>query len=216
MDFIGWSRHFAKLDYAVVSINYRDMAQNAYPTSIQDAFCALAWIHVNADTYGFDTGRIVALGHSAGGTLAAMLGTVDDPSIYMRTCPHPFPEEDWVQGVIPFTGVFDYVSAAEFSDPIGAFIERYLQSEFSQNPEKWAEASATTWVDGSEPPFLLIHGANDTTIDPNQSVVFADVLAQAGVDVELLIMPDADHGIVTSSKQSYQAVEDFLAALLQP
>jgi arylformamidase len=34
---------------------------------------ALAWVHRNAATYGGDVGRIVVVGHSAGGHLAAML-----------------------------------------------------------------------------------------------------------------------------------------------
>jgi acetyl esterase/lipase len=205
--------HFVKLDYAVVSINHRTMRQNIYPTQVQDAFCALAWTHANADVYGFDPGRIVALGHSSGGTLAAMLGAVDDPALYLEDCPHSLPEAHWVRGVVPFTGIFDYASAAASSPGLRSYINSYLGAEENAAPDTWAEASPMTWIDGSEPPFLLIHGAADKNIDPDQSVDFADVLEQAGVDMELLLIPDADHGVIIRSEQSFEAVEDFLAAL---
>jgi acetyl esterase/lipase/putative intracellular protease/amidase len=204
---------FVKLDYAVISINHRIMPQNKYPAQVQDAFCALAWTHANADDYDFDPGRIVALGHSSGGTLAAMLGTVDDPNLYLEDCPYPLPEAHWVQGVVPFTGIFDYTSAAASSSGLRSYINSYLGAEEDADPDIWAEASPMTWIDGSEAPFLLIHGAADENIDPDQSVDFADVLEQAGVDMELLLIPGADHGVIIRSEQSFEAVEDFLVTL---
>jgi acetyl esterase/lipase len=70
-------------------------------------------------------------------------------------------------------------------------------------------------VDGSEPPFLLIHGLDDSTVEPEQSKYFAETLERAGVEVELLLIPDADHGAILNSEQSFEAVEDFLATLAQ-
>lgn len=43
---------------------------------IQDAFCALAWAHAGADTYGFDAKQIVPVGGSMWGGDAAILGLV--------------------------------------------------------------------------------------------------------------------------------------------
>jgi Tol biopolymer transport system component/acetyl esterase/lipase len=212
-DLAHWGRHFVQQGYAVVSINYRDMSLFDYPAPVQDAFCALGWAHANAGAYGLDPGRIVVLGHSMGGTLTAMLGTVDDPDLFSEGCPHQLPEADLIQGVIPFTGVFDCASAARFSPERGSRLERYLGAKLDQSPEIWAEASATAWVDGSEPPFLLIHGTEDEVFDPAESMGFAKVLEQAGVDVELLLIPDADHGAIIYDEQSFEAVEGFLKTL---
>jgi acetyl esterase/lipase len=214
-DLDHWARHFAEWGYAAVSINYRDTNQFDYPLPVQDAFCALAWIHAKADTYGFDPTHIVALGHSAGGTLTAMLGTVDDPDLFTQACPHQLPEADWIQGAILFTGIFDYARALQFSPERRSRLEDYLGSDLDQAAETWAEASATTWVDGSEPPFLLIHGLDDSTIEPEQSIYLAETLERAGVKVELLLLPDADHGAIINSEQSFEAVENFLATLAQ-
>lgn len=70
-------------------------------------------------------------------------------------------------------------------------------------------------VDDSEPPFLLIHGLDDSTIEPEQSIYLAETLERAGVEVELLPLPDADHGAIINSEQSLEAVENFLATLAQ-
>jgi acetyl esterase/lipase/streptogramin lyase len=215
IDLDHWARYFAKQGYAAVSINYRDINQFDYPLPVQDAFCALAWIHAKADTYGFDPNRIVALGHSAGGTLTAILGTVDDPDLFTQACPHQLPEVNWIHGAIPFTGIFDYASALKFSPERRSRLEDYLGGGPDQAAETWAEASATTWIDGSEPPFLLIHGLDDITIEPEQSIYFAKALKQAGVEVELLLIPDAGHQDIIYSEQSFEAVEDFLASLVQ-
>ena len=214
-DLDHWARHFAEHGYAAVSINYRDINQFDYPLPVQDAFCALAWIHAKADEYGFDPRRIVALGHSAGGTLTALLGTVDDPNLFTQACPHQLPEADWIQGAIPFTGIFDYARALQFSPERRSRLEDYLGGDLDQAAETWAEASATTWVDGSEPPFLLIHGLDDSTIEPEQSIYLAETLERAGVDVELLLLPDTDHVTIIYRDQSFNAVENFLETLAE-
>ncbi len=214
-DLAHWARHFVAQGYAIVSINYRDVTLFDYPAPVRDAFCALAWTHTNADAYGFDPRRIVALGHSAGGTLTAMLGTVDDPDLFTAGCPHQLPEAGWIQGAIPFTGIFDYVRAVQFSPERRSRVESYLGAKLDQAPQTWAEASAATWVDGSEPPFLLIHGGKDRTIELEQSEYLAEVLEQAGVDVTLLVIPDAGHDEIIDRAQSFEAVEDFLAALAE-
>ncbi len=61
--------------YAVVSINYRLSGEATFPAQIHDARTAIRWIRAHAAEYGFDLGRIVAAGVSAGGYLAALLGT---------------------------------------------------------------------------------------------------------------------------------------------
>lgn len=209
------ARYFAQRGYAVVSINHRTMPQNIYPTQIQDVFCALAWVHANAGTHGFDPGFIVALGHSSGGTFAATLGAVDDPTPYMEGCPHSLPQSGWIRGVIPFTGIFDYTDETYRSSGLLSYYIDYFGAEPDEAPKIWAEASPVTWLDGSEPPFLLIHGEKDRNIDPGYSIDFAAALEEAGVEVKLLLIPDADHGVIIRSEQSFEAVEDFLATLAE-
>ncbi len=215
-DFSRFATRFAQLGYAVASINYREPPAAIYPAAVQDTFCALAWIYTHASAYNLDTERLFALGHSSGGTLVAMLGTVDDPSLFLEGCPHPFPETSGVQGVVTFTGIFDYVRASAYSTALQNYTNTYLGAEQDATPEVWAEASPVSWVDGNEPPFLVIHGEADRNIDPGQSGYFADTLEAAKADVHLLLIAGLDHGGIVTSEIALEAVETFLDALAFP
>jgi dipeptidyl aminopeptidase/acylaminoacyl peptidase len=119
-----------------------------------------------------------------------------------------------VCGVVAFAGNFDYVARrAAAPTPLRERLVTYLGGELDENPDTWAQASPITWVDGSEPPFLLIHGLADTTMPPEQSQAFAAALEKAGADVELLLVPDASHDAIMRSEKYRRAVEAFCARL---
>ena len=213
--FASWGRSFAKEGYAVVASNYRGWPDNAYPEDVSDAFCALAWIHAHAAEYNFDANNVFVLGHSAGGTLAAMLGVVNVPDQYLSDCAYEMPESNWVQGVITFTGIFDYASIAQASSGLKSYAEALFGGSQEEKTEIWAEASAITQIDGSEPPFLLLHGGSDNNIPPSQSMGFAQALEDAGVPVELMIVQGASHYEITKSAASVESVLLFLSDIVQ-
>ena len=220
-NYLRYASFFNRLGYALVSIDYRLAPDSAYPAQVQDSFCALAWTYANADTYGFDTGFIVAVGESAGGYLVAMLGAVDTPNLYLEGCPYALPETNWVHGVVPFYGLFDLTSTDGYTDwVVQECLEPYLGTMFSDAPaELLTEASPISWVDGSEPPFLLVHGLSDTLIPARVSEDFTSKLEEAGAQAELLIV-EAEHGYVTDDAlwtdaniQTQEAVAAFLVKL---
>jgi acetyl esterase/lipase len=207
------AKHFVELNYSAVLFSSR----HSYPEAYQDMFCALAWTRANADAYGFDLERIVVLGDVAAATYAAMLGTVDDPTLYLEGCPHPLPEADWVQGVVAINGLYDFTS-----DNVGALaksvIRLFLGGKLSEFPELWSEASPISWLDGSEPPFLLIHALQDPEISASGAENFAAALEGAGVEVELMLV-QAGHDFFASSNPAsalaLDAVDAFLTALFE-
>ena len=79
--------------------------------------------------------------------------------------------------------------------------------------------SPMSQVDGSEPPFLLIHGTSDTSIPSWMSEDFATALEEAGADVELLLLEEERHAFLIqplsspANVQSLEAIEAFLASL---
>ena len=69
--------------YAVASISYR-LAQGVavFPAQLHDCKAAVRWLRTNAWRFGCDGERIGVWGASAGGHLAALLGTVQgDPAL---------------------------------------------------------------------------------------------------------------------------------------
>ncbi len=213
LDLADLATQLARQGYAAVSMNFRDFPSYSYPAAVEDAFCSLGWLHANAETYQLDTERIYALGHSMGGTLAAMLAVVDDPAIFMSDCPHTLPEANRIHGVVTYTGIFDYTSPS-MTNALISYAGRYLGGTKAAIPEIWSQASPITWLDGSEPPFLLIHGEADDNIPPEQSQAFAAALQATGVQNELLLIPEADHFDIIGSQVTLEAALEFLTALV--
>ncbi|MBN1966945.1 MAG: alpha/beta hydrolase [Anaerolineae bacterium] len=224
------------LGYAAVAIEYRGITRAVPLGPVNDSFCALAWLHAYAGEYDLDPARVVVFGHSLGGYPAAMLGTVDDASRFMEGCPHPMPESPWMQGVIvyagallgPATRAYPFLSGVESSQAAG-----YLDTLLAMPPQTWhdnrvvsgeladfAQLLPHTWVDGSEPPFLLIHGLIDTKVPVEESEQFAAVLEDAGAEMTLLLLPEAGHGLrlyqSVPTPEVDEAVEDFLARMFSP
>lgn len=216
-DFDEMAGYFLGHGYAAVLPQIRHKGERDHPFMLQDAFCSLAWVHANADTYGFDTQRIVVFGYSLGGLLSASLGAVDDPSQFLAGCPYSLPASDWVQGVATYAAVLmtpdvclaqgwcmvGFAADSEFS--LGEARDIFTElnkvppstwrenSELSEDAKKVAQTAPLYWVDGSEPPFLLMHGEADEYVPTDESQGFASQFRAMGGEVELLLFPGAGH-----------------------
>lgn len=218
-EFYTWAKHFAELGYATVSINYRGMPgkdmspkKSIYPASVQDTFCALAWIYANANTYHFDMQRVVPLGFSLGGTLTAMLGTVDDPTPYLQGCPYPLTNAQKLKGVIAFSAEFDY--RLPMLPELEQYFTAYLGADQKTNPQLWADASPITWVNGNEPPFLLLQGQSDEWINADQPNTFVAALQKVNESVEIKFL-SGDHMAIINNKEAFKIVDDFLKKVFE-
>jgi acetyl esterase/lipase len=148
------------------------------------------------------------VGFSIGGAQAAFAAVVDEPASFMSTCPNPLPEQDYIDTVVTVAGFFNYElwisGAAE-----DGLIHTYFGPP-NAHMEEIRLASAVNWVDGSEPPFLLIHGENDNSVDPLQSMMFADLLREAGVEVDLQIESNLPHDNILTSISVWMAIKNYL------
>ena len=70
--------HFLLEGYAIASINYRLSPEALFPAQLEDCKAAIRWLRAHADEFGIDPNRIGAWGASAGGNLAALLGTTGE------------------------------------------------------------------------------------------------------------------------------------------
>ena len=211
--------YFALSGFAVVNINYRLTPDVAFPAPLADSACALAWLHAHAADYGFDPKRVVAVGESAGGYLVAMLGVMDPPPL--DGCPYTLPDAP-LQAVIPYypmTGLAldDYSS---FARP---FFALFLGSapDDADYGERYRVASPLTYIDGSEPPFLILNGTRDPVLPPGDASRLAAALEGAGVPVRLELFEAGEHAFIArlrtdAGKQAAQAARDFIASLTLP
>jgi acetyl esterase/lipase len=81
------AQHLAERGYVCFTPEYRLSTEAQYPAAIHDLKAALRWIVQHADEYRVDTTNISVLGFSAGGQLAAFLGTtVGNPQFEGTAC----------------------------------------------------------------------------------------------------------------------------------
>ncbi|HMU92617.1 MAG TPA: alpha/beta hydrolase [Anaerolineales bacterium] len=196
--------------FLVVAVNYRLAPQNLFPAMIEDVKCAVRSLRAHADEYNLDPDRIGVWGGSAGGHLAAMLGTTDknagfdvgeylDQSSRVQAVVDMFGPADLT---VPFEG--GYESARRVFDGFDA-----------------ARASPVTYVSADDPPFLILHGTEDELVPLEQSQILLARLQAAGVPAELVIVANAAHGftpapggISPSRREISQRVVDFFVKYL--
>lgn len=179
--------------YAVASINYRLSKQAAFPAQLQDCKTAVAWIREHADEYGLDADRIGVWGASAGGHLAALLGTTGGvPSL------DPKSDKEISTKV---QAVCDWYGPADLSDVVGrrrrSFAVRAVALLLGGNlTRKTAlEASPVHYVSPDDAPFLIMHGDKDKRVPVVQSEKLYAALRKNGVQATLLIAEGKGHGL---------------------
>jgi alpha-L-fucosidase 2 len=175
------------------SISYRlaaDIARNPIAGAMQmgaaesDVRRAVAFVKEHAAEYRVNPGRIVLLGESAGGQLAAMAALRPDA-------------DGAVKGVVAFYTPSDLENLARTSAMIpdsvrdavrGTLFDDLLMAGLKQ-------FSPVNYVSASSPPFLLIHGTDDDVVPIAQSERFCNKLRASGVSCDLYPVIGGAHGI---------------------
>src|SRR4029077_3790213 len=158
------------------------------PAQLDDVQRAVRWVRANASKYGVDPDRVGAYGWSAGGQLAALLGTRDTRDAASPLAAYP----SRVACVVDLAGDVDL--AAYTSPPALDEGVALLGGTPAQVPERYREASPLSWIDARTAPFLVIHGAQDDVVPVSQSRGLVSALRAAGVESEYAELHDACHG----------------------
>ncbi len=184
--------------YAVASIEYRLSSEALFPAQIHDCKGALRWLRANAATYGYDASRVIVSGTSAGGHLAALLGTSGDVAELEGTTGGNLDQSSRVQGVINYYGPSDFVKRSEnhkakTDNPKGG-VYQLLGGPVQKNLESARLASPSNYISPDDAPLLILHGDQDQTVFLDQSEHFDRLYREAGLDAHLEIFPGAGHG----------------------
>jgi len=188
--------------YIGVSINYRLTHEATWPAQIHDCKAAIRWIRANAHLYNFDADRIGVWGSSAGGHLAAMLGTsggVEPLEGELGNSGY----SSRVQAACDLFGPSDIARMGEQPGPDAGLDHdapnspesRLLGGPVQEMKEKARSASPLTYVGPDDPPFLIVHGTRDNVVPFAQSELLAKALKKAGVEVTLKPVEGAGHGL---------------------
>ncbi|MEW6506720.1 MAG: alpha/beta hydrolase fold domain-containing protein [Bacteroidota bacterium] len=185
--------------FAVVSINYRLTDEAIFPAQIHDCKGAVRWLRANAQKYDLNPNKIGVFGSSAGGHLAALLGTsggvenlegniggnLSFSSRVLAVC-------DWY-GPTNLLTIINYPSSIDHSlatSPEGKLIGGAIKD----NIDKAIAASPITYVSKDDPPFLIMHGTQDMTVPFHQSVELDSAYKKINHDVLFIPQQGAGHG----------------------
>lgn len=200
-DYLFVGEALARQGFLVAVPDYRLFPQVLFPAFLQDGARALAWVREQAAARGGDTERLFLLGHSAGAYNAAFLAL--DPQWLAAEGLTPAA----LAGVAGLAGPygFDPLARAD-TRPI---FDCGLPSEALQ-PLSHAALGATAGA----PPFLLLHGAADRTVQPRNSSRLAAALEAAGVPADCRLFPGLGHvGVVLALARGGRRIAPVLPAV---
>jgi acetyl esterase/lipase len=185
--------------YAIASINYRLSQHAVFPAQIQDCKAAVRYLRANAQKYNLDPNRFGVWGPSAGGHLAALLGTTGDINEF--DVGENLSVSSRVQAVADYFGPTDFLQMEEHRLPNGMHHNtpdspesKLIGGNIQDNPEKVAKANPITYITKDAPPFLIIHGDKDPLVPHHQSELLEAALKKAGVPVTFYTVKGGGHG----------------------
>jgi len=191
--------------YAVWNVDYRKLGEpgGGYPGTFQDVATAIDRLRSEARKYGLDTGRVIALGHSAGGHLAlwaASRGRI--PAASPLHAANPLP----IRAAISMAGIGDLKGQGRvFALPCGDdTLDRLVDAAHRKEP--YADTSPAALL----PPaarVVMVHGVFDSVMPPYTGQAFAEQVRKAGGHADVVTIPDAGHfDVVIPSTAAWREV----------
>ena len=202
----GAAEHYAELGYAVISPNYRLAPDFTYPTAHADVFCALAWTLSHANDYHLDPNNLVLMGESAGANTVALLATMDTPNALLEDCEYQLSDDLSIQAVFAMYMPVDLSSCeCQLAKRLASIYLGINLSDWenAETQSLWQSASIIKELDDTDPPFYLIHGANDFLVPLSESEFFVNAYQEVGGYAELVVFEGANHGFFTNIDSDY-------------
>ena len=198
-----------KNDFIVVTVNHRSSNSHVFPAQVHDIKAAIRFLKGNSDSLRIDPNFIVVQGYSSGGHLAAFMGTTSGLNDFIYrgkkidlngSLGNYLDQNSDVHAVIDWYGPIDLLTLDDCPN-----IERSTRVKNKKNPSvfiggppsenkiQYELANPITYINTNTPPFLIFHGAKDTSILVCQSQVLHKELIKKGVQSKLIIEKEGVH-----------------------
>ena len=163
-----------------------------------------------------DPERFAAWGSSAGGHLAALVGTSSGVPALEDPGQGSVNASSRVRAVVDWYGPVDFLQMDPAHLLPGSPESRLLGCTVTACPDRVALASPITYIDANDPPFFIQHGSADGTVNPRQSELLHAALGKAGVPSTHQVLAGAGHGgAAFTSAANVALVSAFLDAHLK-
>ena len=193
---------FLALGYNAFVLNYSTANINSekYPTQLIEASASLAYIRRNCEKYHTAPDSMLVCGFSAGGHMAAMLGTLWNESVVTETLGIEFGENK------PNGMILSYpvITSGEFAHR-GSFNNLIAEP---QSEELLYKLSLENSVGPHTPPSFIWHTLTDEAVPVENSFLFAQAMKKANIPFELHIYPDGPHGLSLGTRETISSSVD--------
>ncbi len=186
-------------------VDYSIDSKAAFPRPVQDVSKAIVHIRRNAEKYNVDPERIYVIGFSAGGHLAASIGTfwaedwakADDDMEFGENKPTA------VLTCYPvITGDVKYAHYDSFMRILGYPIDKTDVTE-----EEMSRYSIEKNISENTVPAFIWHTFEDTSVPVENALLYGMALKEKGIHFEMHIYPKCDHGLSIATKETWWGAE---------
>lgn len=167
---------FTSNGYIVVIPDYRVYPDVIFPAFMQDPVSAAKWVKSHITDYGGNADSVFLAGHSAGAHLAVMMGVNSDYLAQEQMTPLDF------AGVIGLAGPYDFLPLRSAR----------LKDIFGPEHARW-QSQPIHYVDGKNPPILLLVGLKDDTVWPHNTLNLAERIKSFGGHVQVATFERFNH-----------------------
>ncbi|MEO8337062.1 MAG: alpha/beta hydrolase [bacterium] len=174
-DYLLVGNALARRGLVVVIPDYRLFPEVRFPAWVEDGAQAVRWTRDNVARYGGDPRNIIVVGHSAGAHTAAMLALDEH---FLRDVGLP---RDAVRGFVSLAGPVDTI----WTDPD--------VQELMGPRESWPASYPYNFIDGNEPPLLLLQGAADDVVSAGNAARLAARISAMGGCARSIVYPRVGH-----------------------
>ena len=209
------AKTLAARGYHVFLVEYRLSTEALYPAAMQDVKSALTWLRNHAKQKHLHPQKIAIAGFSAGGQMAALLGTTQDESLFGPKNP---PRS--IAAVIDIDGILAYIhpESGEGDDRVRtSAATHYFGYSKTENPALWNQASALNHVSASDPPFLIINSQESRMHAGRDDL--AEKMKRLGTQTQIHTFPNAPHTFCMIEEwfePTVHLMDSFLQGVFKP
>ncbi len=207
---------YAARGFVAISPQYRFCPKDPFPAQVYDVKAAVRWLRAHHEQYKIDVDHIGAMGFSAGGHLALMLG-VTGPDDGLEGDMGAGAPSSRVQAVVNYFGPTDLV-VADLPPAIDGILSDFLGGRASEKPDIARRASPITFVTQDDAPILTFQGTADKTVSVTNAIKLSEAQTRQHVAGRIELIVGGGHG--DWSRDDWERTEgeamDFFERWLKP
>lgn len=212
------AQRLAAMGYVCFTPEYRLSTEALYPAAVHDVKSAIRWVRKHAAKYNIDTSAIVVAGHSAGGQLAALVGSANNKSLFDENdCNENISGN--VNAIINLDGILAFIhpESGEGDDSKKtSSATHWFGYSRDEKPELWKQASPLTHAGPHTPPVLFINSSTARMHAGRDD--FIKILHENNIYSEVKTFGDAPHSFPFFHpwfEPTVEAIDRFLKKVFQ-